>query len=80
MLKDPLRFWAVVSQAVGFTLIVVLETWLGRAQAGYWQIRVLLVMLAIALVIAVLRRYQQRRAMQLAAKRRQLLQDEEADD
>jgi high-affinity Fe2+/Pb2+ permease len=80
MLKDPLRFWAVVSQAVGFTLIVLLETLLGRAQAGYWQVRVLALMLLIALVIAVLRRYQQRRALQMAAKRRQLLQDEAADD
>jgi cytochrome c-type biogenesis protein CcmH/NrfF len=80
MLKDPLRFWAVMSQAVGFTLIVLLETWLGRAQAGYWQIRVLLLMLAAALLIAILRRYQQQRALQLAAKRRQLLRDEEADD
>ena len=78
MLKDPLRFWAILSQAVGFTLIIALETWLGRAQAGYWQLRVLVLMLLIALVLAVLRRYQSRRLLKEQEQRRQrLLEDEE---
>ncbi|SFC26835.1 hypothetical protein SAMN05660443_1997 [Marinospirillum celere] len=79
MLKDPLRFWAIISQALGFTLIIFLETWMGRAQAGYWQLRVLLVMIAIALVIAVLRLYQNKRWQKEQERRRQLLREEEED-
>jgi len=79
MLKDPLRFWAIISQAIGFTLIIFLETWLGRAQAGYWQLRVLLVMIGIALVIALMRRYQNKRLLKEQERRRQLLEEDQAD-
>lgn len=80
MLNDPLRFWAILSQAVGFGLIILLETGLGRAQAGYWQIRILAVMLGIALLVALLRHYRQQKQLKQAAQRRQLLDDEAADD
>lgn len=80
MLQDPLRFWAIISQATGFILIILLETWLGRAQAGYWQIRILVVMIAIALVIALLRRYQNKRLLKQQEQRRQLLREDEADN
>lgn len=79
MLKDPLRLWAIISQALGFTLIIILETWLGRAQAGYWQLRVLLVMIGIALIIALLRHYQHKRQLKEQERRRQLLAEEEED-
>ncbi|MDR9466780.1 hypothetical protein [Marinospirillum sp.] len=80
MLQDPLRFWAIISQAVGFTLIILLETWLGRAQAGYWQLRILGVMIAVALVIALLRRYQNKRFLKEQERRRQLLLEDEEDN
>jgi|AntRauTorcE11897_2_1112592.scaffolds.fasta_scaffold01920_11 uncharacterized membrane protein len=80
MLQDPLRFWAVVSQAAGFILIILLETWLGRAQAGYWQLRILLVMIAVALVIALLRRYRNKRFLKEQERRRQLLLEDEEDN
>lgn len=70
---DPLRFWAIVSQATGFIIILALETWLGRAQAGFWQLWVLGLMITIALVIAVLRRYRDKRWQKEQARRRQLL-------
>lgn len=79
MLKDSLRFWAIVSQATGFTLIILLETWLGRAQAGFWQLLILLAMIAIALVIAVLRLYQHKRWQKEQERRRQVLREEEED-
>ena len=74
MYQNPLRFWAIFSQAAGFVAIVVLETWLGRAQAGFWQLWVLVAMLMAALVIAVLRRYQHGRWLKEQERRRQLLQ------
>lgn len=80
MLNDPLRFWAIISQAVGFSLIILLETLLGRAQAGYWQVRILAVMLGVALLVALLRRYRQRKLLKQAEQRRQLLNDEADDD
>ncbi|WP_114416992.1 hypothetical protein [Marinospirillum perlucidum] len=80
MLNDPLRFWAVITQALGFTLIILLETWLGRGQAGPWQLAILAAMLVAALVIAVLRRYQNRRHLKEQERRRQLLQEDEEDN
>ncbi len=80
MLNDRLRFWAIVSQALGFAVIFLLETCLGRGQAGSYQLAVLLVMLAFAVVIAVLRRYAQRKAQRLAAVRFALLEEDAADD
>lgn len=80
MFNNRLRLWAIVSQALGFMVIFWLETYLGRGQAGAWQLGVLLLMLAAALLIAVLRRYQQRKVMRLAEQRSALLREEAADD
>lgn len=80
MFNDRLRLWAIVSQALGLIIIFILETGLGRGQAGRYQLVVLLLMLLAALVIAVLRRYQQRKAMRLAEERFAFLREEEADD
>lgn len=80
MLQDPLRFWAVISQALGFTLIILLETWLGRAQAGFWQLLILITMIATALVIAFLRLYQNKRWQKEQERRRQLLREEAEDN
>lgn len=80
MFNNRLRLWAIVSQALGFMVIFWLETYLGRGQAGAWQLGVLLLMLAAALLIAVLKRYQQRKAMRLAEQRSALLREEAADD
>ena len=80
MFNDRLRLWAIVSQALGLLAIFLLETSLGRGQAGSYQLVVLLLMLAAALVIAVLRRYQQRKAMRLADQRFAKLREDEADD
>ncbi len=79
-MNNRLRFWAIVSQALGFLVIFLLETSLGRGQAGRWQLGVLLLMLAAALLIAVLRRYEQRKALRLAAQRFARLREDEADD
>lgn len=80
MFNDRLRFWAIVSQALGLVVIFLLETWLGRGQAGRWQLGVLFAMLTAALVIAVLRRYQQRKALRLADERYARLREDEVDD
>lgn len=80
MMHDRLRLWAIVSQALGFVVIFLLETSLGRGQAGHYQLGVLLLMLAAASVIAVLRRYQQGKALRLAEQRKAMLREEAADD
>lgn len=62
---DGLRAVAIASQAVGFILIIALETWLGDA-ARVWQGVTLAVMLVAASGVALVRRYRrnrQRRAM-----------------
>lgn len=80
MFKDRLRLWAIVSQALGLLAIFLLETSLGRGQAGWYQLVILLLMLIAALVIAVLKRYQQRKAMRLAEQRFAQLREDEAGD
>ncbi|MEQ7872246.1 hypothetical protein [Chromohalobacter israelensis] len=62
---DGLRAVAIASQAVGFILIIALETWLGDA-ARVWQGFTLAAMLVAASGVALVRRYRrnrQRRAM-----------------
>lgn len=80
LLGKTLRFWAIFSQALGFCLIILLETWLGRGQAGPWQLRVLLLMLLVALVIAVLRRYQERKQLKRQAEQQAWLREQASDD
>lgn len=80
MFNNRLRLWAIVSQALGLVTIFLLETLLGRGQAGRYQLVVLLLMLAAALVIAVLRRYHQRKALRLKEQRFAELREDEADD
>ncbi|MEC9482720.1 MAG: hypothetical protein UMU75_05250 [Halomonas sp.] len=65
---DPLRKLAIASQAVGFILIITLETVLGDA-ARFWQGVTLAAMLAVALAVAVMRRYRRNRARKLANER-----------
>lgn len=80
MFNDTLKNWAVASQALGLTLIVWLETSLGRGQAGFWQQWVLIVMLLCAGVVAVLRMYRYKRQMKEQERRRSLLADEASDE
>lgn len=80
MFNDRLRLWAIVSQALGLLVIFILETGLGRGQARSYQLAVLITMLTVALLIAILRRYQQRKALRLAEQRFAKLREEEADD
>lgn len=63
-----LRALAIASQAIGFLLIITLETLLGDA-ARPWQGLVLGIMLALALVIALVRQYRRNRARKAAAER-----------
>ncbi len=80
MLSSRLRFWAIVSQALGLSLIFILESLLGRGQAGKWQLIILLLMLGTALVIALLRTYATKKELRLAEQRRQILDAEQAED
>lgn len=80
MLNDTLRFWALLTQALGLTLIIFLETWLGRGQAGDWQLWVLAFMLLSALLLAVLRHYRNQRQLKARMQRWQQLQDQEAQE
>ncbi|MDW5376159.1 hypothetical protein R6258_04425 [Halomonas sp. HP20-15] len=65
---DALRALAIASQALGFILIITLETVLGDA-ARPWQGATLAAMLLAALTIAVLRRYRDNRGRKAAAER-----------
>lgn len=80
MLNDRLKIWAVASQAMGLILIVALETWLGRGQAGLWQKWVLIAMLLCAGIVALLRFYRHQQHVKEQARRRQVLQDAASDD
>lgn len=53
---DGLRWLAIASQATGFILIIVLETWLGDS-ARPWQGVTLALMLTTAAWLALVRRY-----------------------
>lgn len=65
---DALRALAIASQALGFILIITLETVLGDA-ARPWQGATLAAMLLAALTIALLRQYRHNRARKAAAER-----------
>lgn len=73
---DTLRALAIASQAVGFILILTLETVLGDA-ARPWQGVTLGLMLAAALTIAVLRQYRRNRARKAAVERASRAADSE---
>lgn len=64
---DALRALAIASQALGFILIITLETVLGDA-ARPWQGATLAVMLMAALAIALLRQYRYNRARKAAER------------
>lgn len=65
---DTLRALAITSQALGFILILTLETVMGDA-ARPWQGGVLAAMVVAALWIAVVRRYRRNKARKARARR-----------
>ncbi|GAB2778237.1 hypothetical protein GCM10027040_00580 [Halomonas shantousis] len=65
---DRLRATAITSQAVGFILIIVLETWLGDA-ARKWQGVTLAFMLVAALGVALMRHYRRNKRRKAAEER-----------
>ena len=65
---DPLRALAIASQAIGFVMILTLETWLGDA-ARPWEALVLALMLLSAVSIALLRRYRRNKARKAQERR-----------
>ncbi|QFT86431.1 hypothetical protein FIU88_15875 [Halomonas sp. THAF12] len=65
---DTLRALAIASQALGFILIITLETVLGDA-ARVWQGWTLAAMVAVALWIALVRLYRRNRARKAMARR-----------
>lgn len=65
---DPLRALAIASQALGFVLIITLETVLEDA-ARPWQGATLGVMLLVALGVALMRRYRRNKARKAAVER-----------
>lgn len=72
---DTLRVLAVASQAIGFILIITLETLMADA-ARPWQAATLGAMLTCALGIALARRYRRNRRRKAVARR---LEDEATD-
>ncbi|GHB33637.1 hypothetical protein [Salinicola rhizosphaerae] len=62
--SDNLRRVAIASQAIGFVLIIALETWLGDA-ARPWQGVTLAGMLVTAAWLALVRRYRRNRRRRL---------------
>lgn len=64
---DPLRALAIASQALGFILIITLETLLGDA-ARPWQGLTLGIMLLFALGIGLVRHYRRNKARKAAAE------------
>ncbi|GHB11603.1 hypothetical protein [Modicisalibacter luteus] len=65
---DPLRALAIASQAFGFVLIIILETWL-EDEARPWQGVTLGIMLLVALSVALMRLYRRNKARKAAAER-----------
>ncbi|SFI10431.1 hypothetical protein [Modicisalibacter xianhensis] len=65
---DPLRALAIASQALGFVLIITLETVLGDA-ARPWQGVTLGAMLLVAVGVALVRRYRRNKARKAAVER-----------
>ncbi|MGC3874167.1 hypothetical protein ACPF7Z_12955 [Halomonas sp. GXIMD04776] len=76
---DHLRALAIASQAIGFVLIIALETWLGDA-ARPWQGTTLVVMLVAAVWIALVRLYRRNRQRKRVFERtREDAEDETTD-
>ena len=76
---DPLRALAIGSQALGFVMIFVLGTTLDHLRP--WQGLPLGLMLVVALVVAIVRRYRNNRLQKFRDERRQrLLGDDEGDE
>ncbi|MAY71678.1 MAG: hypothetical protein CME82_09525 [Halomonas sp.] len=76
---DPLRALAIGSQALGFVMIFVLGTTLDHPRP--WQGLTLGLMLVVALVVAIARRYRNNRLQKFRDERRQrLLGDDEGDE
>ncbi|MGA4494002.1 hypothetical protein [Vreelandella venusta] len=73
---DMLRALAIGSQALGLMLIITLETVMGDA-ARPWQGCVLVIMVASALTIALVRLYQNKRYQKQMAERRRNADEEE---
>ncbi|MBS9404941.1 hypothetical protein KG088_15035 [Halomonas sp. TRM85114] len=71
---DTLRALAIASQALGFILILTLETLMGDA-ARPWQGWTLAAMVAAALWIALVRLYRRNRARKALDRRRADLDD-----
>lgn len=71
---DTLRALAIASQALGFILIITLETLLGDA-ARPWQGWTLAAMVAAALWIALVRLYRRNRARKALDRRRADIDD-----
>lgn len=76
---DPLRVLAIASQALGFVLIITLETVLGDA-ARLWQGITLGVMLVTALSVALMRQYRRNKGRKAAAERAHKISDSQTSD
>ena len=66
---DPLRALAIGSQALGFILIITLETVIGGEAARPWQGVTLALMITCALALAVMRLYRRNKARKSLARR-----------
>ena len=66
---DPLRVLAIASQALGFILIITLETLMPDGAARPWQGVTLAVMVTFALALAVARVYRRNKVRKSLARR-----------
>ena len=66
---DPLRVLAIASQALGFILIITLETLMPDGGARPWQGVTLAVMVAFALALAVARVYRRNKVRKSLTRR-----------
>ncbi|MGR2740438.1 hypothetical protein ACUY1T_18480 [Billgrantia sp. Q4P2] len=66
---DTLRALAIGSQALGFILIITLETVMGGEAARPWQGVTLAAMVAFALALALARLYRRNKARKAMARR-----------
>lgn len=73
---DNLRAWAIGTQALGFVLILTLETLLGDA-ARPWQGWTLAAMITAALWIALVRLYRRNRQRKALARRLEAQEDDD---
>jgi membrane protein DedA with SNARE-associated domain len=72
---DNLRAWAIATQALGFVLILTLETLLGDA-ARPWQGWTLAAMIMAALWIALVSLYRRNRQRKALARRLEAQEDD----